>query len=553
MRLHLPVFIIPAFFLGLAGSGHGTGSLPHFDGQNWWRHIEILADDNMEGRDTGSPGLERAQTYVVSQLKAAKLKPAGTNGFYQRMAMVSRQVDESASNAALVVSGKVKPLTLGKEGFFSSRIDLAPSIEAPMVFVGYGLQIPEKQYDDYAGLDLHGKIAVSISGAPADLPSELAAHSRSTDVRWKALKAAGAIGVITILNPTSMDIPWSRISANRNHPSMSLVGAEFEEMQGAQVAFAINPEYGSLLFEGSGHTFDQVIAVLKSHKQLPRFPLSARFRAKTKMIDKNIESANLVAELPGSDAKLKSEYVVLSAHLDHVGIGEPINGDRIYNGAMDNGSGSAALIDIAAALEKNGTKPKRSLLFVFVTGEEKGELGSEYFAAKPTVPQQAIVADVNVDMFLPLVPLKTLNVYGLKESTLGDTLAETAKAAGLTVRRDPEPQRSIFTRSDQYSFVKKGIPSIMYDVAFLGADQEKIVENWLHNRYHAPSDDLKQPVNKESAGKFEDVTAAYIMAIADAPQKPMWKQDSFFRRFARGGSQSQGGGLKSGGSESTNQ
>ena len=312
---------------------------------------------------------------------------------------------------------------------------------------------------------------------------------------------------------------------------MSLADSSFEETPGIQLSFAFNPEHAQLLFAGSGHTFSEILDDLKAHKPLPRFPLAASFKGKTKLVRTPVESSNLVAKLGGADPQLKDEYVVLSAHLDHVGIGEPINGDRIYNGAMDNGSGSSALIDIASALNKSGVKTKRSLLFVFVTGEEKGELGSRYFAARPTVDRKFIVADINIDMFLPLVPLKTITAYGLKESSLGDTLTAVAQGQGLTVQPDPQPNRSVFTRSDQYSFVKEGIPSIMFDVAFPG-NEAKIEDEWLRTRYHAPGDDLQQPVNKATAGKYEDVVSAFLLAVADASERPSWKRDSFFRRFA---------------------
>ncbi len=517
--------------LSVFTAGNSQSTL-RFNGENWWKHVQVLADDNMEGRDTGSAGLQRAQKYVVSQLEQSGLTPAGSKGFYQPIAMESRELDEGASSAALVVAGKREPLTLGEDGYFSSRVNLAPASESKLVFVGYGLQIPELHYDDLAGLDLQGKVAVLFNAAPSSIPSELAAHSRSVPVRWAALRKAGAIGVISILNPASMDIPWPRIAANRNRPTMLLKGAEFDETTGMRIGFAFNPAHAEKLFAQSGHTFAQIAALAESGKPLPRFPLLPMFQAKTKLIVKPIESSNLVGLLPGNDPSLKSQYVVLSAHLDHVGIGEPINGDKIYNGAMDNASGSAVLMDVAEALKKTATKPRRSLLFVFVTGEEKGELGSEYFAAHPTVDKKAMVADINIDMFLPLVPLKTLNVYGLKESTLGDTLSKVAQRQGVSVRPDPEPQRSIFTRSDQYSFVKQGIPGIMFDVAFLGPEQEKISADWLHNRYHAPSDDLNQPVNRATAAKYEEIMSAFMLQVADASERPRWKPDSFFRRFA---------------------
>ena len=523
--------LIPVCALAVVTFAEAAATLPHFDGNSWWAHVKVLAADNMEGRETGSSGLKRAQEYVISELKAAGVKPAGVDGFYQPVKLVSRTLDESASSAALVRSGEVHPLTQGVEGYYSTRVDLAPNIDAPLVFVGYGLHIPEAHYDDLAGLDLHGKIAVYINAAPAGISPELSAHSRSQSVRWEALRAAGAIGTIGILNPASMDIPWPRIAANRNHPTMTLADPAFDESRGMQLSFAFNPEHADLLFEGSGHTWQQILDSLHQHKQLARFPLNASFKGTTKLLKTPVESANLVAKLEGSDPKMRGQYVVLSAHLDHVGIGEPVNGDRIYNGAMDNSSGSSALIDIASAINKAGVKPKRSLLFVFVTGEEKGELGSRYFAAKPTVDKKAIVADINIDMFLPLVPLKTVTAYGLKESTLGDTLQSVARAQGLNVQPDPQPQRSVFTRSDQYSFVKEGIPGIMVDVAFPG-EEAKIEEEWLKNRYHAPSDDLNQPVNKATAGKYEDVVGAFMLAVADANERPAWKPDSFFRRFA---------------------
>src|SRR5262249_25827396 len=226
---------------------------------------------------------------------------------------------------------------------------------------------------------------------------------------------------------------WSRISVNRAHPNMALSGQEFDETAGQKLAVTFNPAKAEKLFEGSGHTLQEVLDAAKDRKQLPRFPLALAVKARTTVRKKKVESTNVIAKLPGSDPKLKNEYVVLSAHIDHIGIGEPIDGDRIYNGAMDNASGSAVLLDIAASLKKSPEKLKRSLLFVFVTGEEKGLLGSRFFTTHPTVKPDAMVADINIDMFLPIVPLKVLTVYGLVESTLGDMAGEAAQAQGIHV------------------------------------------------------------------------------------------------------------------------
>jgi len=433
-----------------------------------------------------------------------------------------------------VKNGKADELKQGEDGYFAPTPDLSPAMEAPLVFTGYGLQIPEFHYDDLAGLDLKGKIAVIVTGFPDSIPAEPGAHFHSGPVIWAGLRRAGAIGLIIIPNPLAMEgKDWSQVAANRKRPAFSLQGSQFAEFAGFQTGFLFNPERGDKLFDGSQHQFKDVLALAKARKPLPRFPLAVKFRSKTKMTVQQLQSANLVAKLPGSDPALSNQYVVLSAHLDHMGLGEPVNGDRIYNGAMDNASGSAVLLDIASALKRANAHPKRSLLFVFVTGEEEGELGSRYFAREPTVDKKSMVADINIDMFLPLVPLKTLNVYGLKESTLGDTLQDVARSQGLSVQADPQPERSIFTRSDNYSFVKEGIPSIMFDVAFLGKEQEKIQADWLKSRYHEPSDDLNQPVNKSAAGKLEDVMSALMLQLADTPTKPAWKQSSFFRRFAQ--------------------
>jgi Zn-dependent M28 family amino/carboxypeptidase len=507
----------------------------HFDGKTWWDYIKVLADDNMEGRETGSAGLQRAEAYIVEQLKQAGIQPAGSDGYYQQIKFQSREIVEKDSSLALVRNGQAEPLVLGEDAFFSTRVDLAPELQAPMVFVGYGLKIPEKNYDDLAGLDLNGKVAVILSGSPADIPGPLSSHYQSASERWRTLHAAGAIGVITVANPASMDIPWSRISVNRTHPSMSLADPEFNETEGEKLALYFNPASAGKLFEGSGHSFDELLNIAKERKQLPRFPLAVSIKVKASLEKKDLQSANVVAKLPGIDPALKNEYVVLSAHIDHLGIGAPINGDSIYNGAMDNASGSALLLDVAASLKKSPEKLKRSILFLFVTGEEKGLLGSKYFAAHPTVDPKSMVADINVDMFLPIVPLKILTVYGLAESDLGDMARQVAESHGITVQADLEPQRNIFIRSDQYNFIRHGIPALAMGVgAAPGSPEQKILKDWLTQRYHAPSDDVNQPVDLSSAALYEEVVRGLMIAVAQSPLRPQWKPDSFFRRYAQG-------------------
>ncbi len=509
----------------------------HFDGKSWWGHVKVLAADNMEGRETGSPGLRKAEAYVVEQLKLAGLQPAGTDGFYQPIKFVSRQIVEKESTASLIRNGKAEPLALGEDAIFSPRVDLAPKVEAPLVFAGYGLRIPEKNYDDLAGLDLKGKVAVVFSGSPAEMPGPLASHYQTLKERWTAFRDAGAVGIISIPNPASMDIPWWRIALSRTRPSMGLADLEFDETKGEKLAMFFNPAHADKLFEGSGHTFEEIAALGKDRKPLPRFPLAASIKTMAKVERKDVESANVIAKLPGTDPALRNQYVVLSAHVDHLGIGEPIHGDRIYNGAMDNASGTAVLLDVAALLKKSSERPKRSLLFLFVTGEEKGLLGSKYFAARPTVDPHSMVADINVDMFLPIHPLKVLTVYGLDESDLGDWARDAAGAYGIRVQADPQPLRNGFIRSDQYDFIVHGIPALMMAVGATNDEEKRLQKEWLTNRYHAPSDDLKQPIDLSAAAAYEEVVRGLVIWAADNSRRPEWKSDSFFRRYEKAAGQ----------------
>ena len=529
-----PASPVQSRILSTSGGGAPASAKdPSFDGAAWWNYVKVLAADNMEGRETGSPGLRKAQEFVVEQLKRAGLEPVGSASYYQPVRLESRQIIESESSLSLIHKEEVEPLALGEDAIFSTRVDLARSVDAPLVFAGYGLTIPELGHDDLSGLNLRDKVVVIFPGAPADIPGALASHYQSAGERWKALRKAGAVGVITILNPAAMDIPWSRISTNRAHPSMALKGAEFDETSGEELAVTFNPEKAQKLFEGSGHTLQELIDLVKDRKPLPHFPLVPTIRARASVNKKVVDSANLVAELPGSDPKLKNEYVVLSAHLDHLGVGEPINGDRIYNGAMDNASGSAVLLDLIASLKKSPKKLKRSLLFVFVTGEEKGLLGSRYFTTHPTVKPGSMIANINIDMFLPIAPLKVLTVYGLAESDMGDMVREVAQALGVQVQADPEPQRNSFIRSDQYNFIRHGVPALAMKVGFEpGSPQQAIFKNWLTQRYHAPSDDLDQPVDLMAAGKYEEIIHALMVRLADNADRPQWKPESFFRRYA---------------------
>lgn len=504
------------------------------EGVRWWSHIQVLADDKLEGRNTGSEGHRKAAQYVSAEFERSGLRPAGTSGYIQPVEFNVRKLDEPASSLAMVRNGKVTPLVLGDDASFSLRGDLAASVDAPAVFVGYGLVVPEKGVDDLAGQDLHGKIAVFLSGGPRAIPSAIKAHYSSAAERWRAMRNAGAIGVASIPNPRSMDIPWARARLARLNPTMSLADETASETRGEQFAINVNPAQAEKLFAGTGHTFADILKLADSDQLLPHFPLNLNFRALVKMERSQVESQNVVGALPGTDPALKNEYVIISAHLDHLGVGQPINGDAIYNGAMDDASGIASLIEIATMMKERDLRLKRSVLFLAVTGEEKGEQGSLYFASHPTVPKKSIVADINMDMFLPLFPLKYLEVQGLAESTLGDDIRAVCEKAGVIVQADKEPDKNRFIRSDQYSFIKQGVPALAFKFGWVpGSPQEKIFQDWIKYRYHAPSDDLNQPVDKTAAAQFNRLLLDLAERVANAKDRPRWHDDSFFRRFAQ--------------------
>jgi Zn-dependent M28 family amino/carboxypeptidase len=290
-----------------------------------------------------------------------------------------------------------------------------------------------------------------------------------------------------------------------------------------------------MLFAHAPQTFARILALADKREKLPAFPLGIRLRAKAALRRAKLESQNVAAILEGSDRKLRKEYVVLSAHMDHLGVNPLLKGDQINNGAMDNASGVATLIEVARDLSSGRVlrRPKRSILFVAVTAEEKGLLGSRYFANRPPVPARQMVANLNFDMFLPIHPMTKVMALGLEESTLAKPLEEAAKIAGVQVQPDLEPLRNRFIRSDQYNFILRGIPALALKVGYeAGSPQEKLQKEWLRTRYHSVTDDTAQPVDFDAALIFNRLVRELALRIADANKRPEWNKDSFFRTLA---------------------
>jgi hypothetical protein len=527
------------------------------EGDLWWAHIQFLADDKLQGRDVGADGYREAVKYVAGKMETYGLKPAGTDGYLQNVKFETRQVVDDQTTLAIIREGTSILLEQG-DATLNARADLAPAVEAPMVFVGYGLRIPEAKYDELAGIDLHGKIAVYVNApGPVEATGPVKSHFGSATERWNTFKAAGAIGNASITlprpgaarggppsddpNDTNGDAASGRGRGSagggggRRGPQRAFLLADpsLQESTGQRLAITITRRGGQKFFEGSGYTFDEIFKLAQENRALPKFPLSGTLRSHTAVRRDTVEAPNVAGMLEGSDPKLKNEYVIMSAHLDHVGVGRAVDGDNIYNGAMDDASGIASVLEIARLMKQSGIKPKRSIIFLAVTAEEKGELGSRYFAMRPTVDRKQIVADINLDMFMPLFPLKFLEVQGLAESTLGDDIRAVAKAAGVEVQADKEPEQNRFIRSDQYSFIRNGVPALAFKFGYeFGTAEDKIFHDWIRDRYHKPSDDLNQPVDKAAAAQFNHIIADLLQKVADAPARPRWKDDSFFKRFA---------------------
>jgi hypothetical protein len=517
------------------------------EGKAWWAHVQVLADDSMEGRNAGTPGYDKAVAYVESQFKAIGLKPAGTSGFRQPITFENRSLGP-APQLALLRDGAEEALAIGQDASLNARGELDGSMEAGLVFVGHGLSIPEAGWDDLAGVNLRGKIAVYVNAfPPIQVSDNVKSHANTADERWAAAKRAGAIGIASMPVPsatapappaTPPPAPAAPAAGQGRGggtpaPVVVLADRDVQNLSGQKVSLAITQRGAQKLFAGSAHTLEEIGQLARDGKPLPHFDLPGRLKATAAVVRETFQSSNVAALFEGTDPALKSEFVVMTSHLDHVGVGRAVNGDSIYNGAMDDASGVASMLQIARMLKTSGAATKRSILFVAVAAEEKGLLGSRYFAARPTVPFEKIVANINLDMFLPLYPLKVIEVQGFAESSLGESVRAAAKTLGVEVQTDREPEQNRFIRSDQYSFIRQGVPALAFKFGYeFGSAEQQTRLNWVRDRYHQPSDDLTQPVDLEAAGKFNRVIMTLLRRVADDAARPTWNADSFFKRFA---------------------
>lgn len=498
-------------------------------------HVMFLASDAMRGRDAGSPEYDIAANYVASQFYAAGLRPAGDDGSYLQKVPLIRM--NAADKGQVSLNGR--PLTFG-EDYLPGINPQAPEsmTEGKVVYVGYGIVRPGR--DDYAGVDVRGKIVAVVRGAPEGLDSEEAAHFGGIATKAAIAKAKGAVAVISLQTPdAAARMPMSKMAGMYDSPSVSWAGADGvgHVMGGGVPTIAtIGAAGAEKLFAGSGTSWAKAAAALSGKGKFRAVALKPTMTVSIKTATKKLPSYNVAGILPGSDPSVAPETVVLSAHLDHVGVGAPnAKGDTIYNGAMDNAVGIASLIEEAKRFKAAGKAPRRSILFLAVTAEEKGLVGSDYFANNPTIDKARIVADVNLDM--PIITYKFTDViaFGAVRSSLGDIVKRAAATAGVSFSPDPMPEMALFVRSDHYRFVQQGVPSVFLWPGTSGPGKAA-VDAFFANNYHKPSDEVVQgpPIDWESGERFINVNYQIAREIADAPARPAWNKGDFFGTLYNG-------------------
>ncbi len=505
-------------------------------------HMEFLADDLLEGRGTGTRGFQLAANYVRAQFEEMGLKPAGVNGtYFQNIHFRKSELLRDQCSLTIMHDSSKQELIMDKDYVMVGdplRIDA--NAEAPVVFAGYGVTAPKFNYDDYAGIDVRGKIVAALYGAPPSFPSAPGAHYSDSMVKLSNAAAHGAIGLLIIWGGRVEErTPFSELVRFYRQPTLRWLdskGVPNDIEPKIRARATISPNAATALLEGSGKSWKEVLATaLESKPQA--FPLTVTVSIHIVSRHSEVESPNIAALLRGSDPQLKNEYVAFTAHADHLGIAAPVNGDDIYNGAADNASGTAALLEIAGAFSRLPQPPRRSLLFIAVTGEEEGLLGSDYYAHNPTVPISQIVANVNMDEVSFLYDFKDIVPLGGEHSSLGAVADDVARHMGLEVSPDPAPEEVYFVRSDQYSFVEQGVPALYIEEGYKAVDPKvdgkKIQLEWENTRYHLPGDDMDQPLDFNAMVKCTRVDLAAGYEIAQQAQRPRWNPGDFFEQFAK--------------------
>jgi len=473
------------------------------DTRAWWKATEALSNDAMEGRDTGSAGYDRAAQLVAKRFAAAGLKPAGEGGtWFQPIHFDDWLITKQGTQVAI----GDHPLRWLYDIAPRTSPGMPTTIDAPVMFGGYCAPGTLEH--------AQGKIVVCYGWKRAGLTTRAE--------RLKAVEQAGAIGILDIPDPgfTVEPTRWPMAYARTVAP----VGAPAPDGDHLLLA-QLNADALAPVIAGSGHDASELLALGLAGKPLPHFDVPKHFRARFHIQHRDITSANVLGVLPGTDATLTAQTLVVSAHLDGYGHGEPVNGDDLYNGTLDNAAYVALLERLAE--RRHGKGFRRPVLFAAFTGEEKGLLGSRWFVAHPTLPIGSIAADINLDQLRPIFPLDLLTVHALDDSTLGDAVRSVASGMDIQVQRDPEPERNLLRRSDHWPFIQAGIPATGFVFGYRpGTESEKRYRHWYEVQYHRPQDDLNQPMDWTAAGKFNRFFYTLVATVADGDKPPQWKAGS---------------------------
>ncbi len=499
-------------------------------------HVTFLADDLLEGRGTGTRGHGLAMNYVAAQFMRLGLEPAGDPGYQQPLGLRESRLDLEAGRLVIRHAATGTTVTLAPVNDMIARPAAgaaAGEITAPAVFVGFGIHAPEFNYTDFpATVDLRGKIAVILTGSPKDLPATAKAHySRE---KTAELARRGAVGIVSVLTPAEeRRAPWAFLVNGSRFPSMRLLnpdGSQHEAFPELRATASVSRAAAGALFKHASRQIDAVFAA--SERGEPQsFPLEIELTLGGRAAVSDITSANVLGWLPGTDPALAGEPLVITAHLDHLGIGPPIAGDSIYNGALDNALGTAALIDAAEQLAA-GPRLRRPVLFAALTAEEKGLLGATHLARQPPARVRRFAANLNVDMPVILAPVREAIGIGAEHTTLGASLVAVAAKNNFVLSADPAPEEVFFVRSDQYPFIRAGVPALYLKAGLNGLDPKQdlaaLEADFRKNHYHKPSDDLTRPIHWPSVGNFAVLTAELIRTVANDPVPPSWKPGDFF-------------------------
>ncbi|MBZ4037963.1 M28 family peptidase [Novilysobacter selenitireducens] len=492
--------------------------------------VQVLADDRMQGRMTGTPGFDHAARYVAVRMQRIGLEPAGDSGWLQRVPLQQSVAIVERAVVAVRNDGRSTRLQPGRDVLPAPGFEDAVALtDLPMVFAGHGVHAPELGVDDFTGLDLRGKAVLLLGGTPARLEPDLRAYYGATGTKLEALAARGAVAAVFLRTPADeAALPWSRLAEVLARPAMRLAEAPQTTVR---AVLHVHADAVDTLLAGSGRTLAQLAAQADAGA-LPTFALPNRLDLATASRLQPVESANVVGRLPGSDAR-RAGQVAITAHLDHLGVG--VGGDdRIFNGAVDNALGVAVMLEAARRMAA-APAPARDTLFVALTGEEQGLLGAQAFAQAAT--DGALVANLNLDMPLLLAPTRDAGVAGVERSELGGHVREAADAMDVALTPDPMAAQGTFVRSDQFAFVRRGVPALYLmggtDPVRRNDDPAAAAAAFMRERYHRPEDDADSPIAWNDAARLAGLVARTAASVADAPRPPAWRAGDFFGgRFA---------------------